>query len=269
MSTRRSLSVLLAAGATVLLPAAGAQARSHQGPLDAGAGLPACQTALKSGARSVTFEGRMKAIKGSARLQIRFDLETRAVAKGWARLAVPGFGAWNAADPGVKRYTYQKKVQNLTAPAGYRAQVGFRWVNAKGKVLATARRTTPVCEQPDLRPNLVAARIDVRPGPDDATAFYVIAVRNDGATGAGPFGLVLVLDGRSQPAEAVLGVGPKSRRVVEVKGPRCSPGATVAVVLDPNGAVDETGEGDNRTSFACPLPAVPPPPPKPKRLTTR
>ena len=51
---------------------------------------------------------------------------------------------------GVKIYKYLKQVTNLPAPAVYRALVRFRWLNAKGHVIAsrTCARTAG-CQQPD------------------------------------------------------------------------------------------------------------------------
>ena len=48
-------------------------------------------------------------------------------------------------------------------PANYRVVVDFRWRDRAGKTMRTERAISPVCKQPDLRPDLVVR--NVRRGP--------------------------------------------------------------------------------------------------------
>jgi len=65
----------------------------------------------------------------------------------------------------VPSYEIDKGVDNLQAPASYQLRVGFRWYNARGKVVRTAHRLTKICHEPDLRPNLAIGRVTVTPAP--------------------------------------------------------------------------------------------------------
>ena len=66
------------------------------------------------------------------------------------------------------------------------------------------------------------------------------------------FALVLTVDGRALAPRGVEAMAPGERRVVIVEGPRCRPGSSLDVVVDPSGAVDERVEVDNRLTRPCP-----------------
>ena len=103
--------------------------------------------------------------RAAERLQVRFTLQTRTQGElGYRRVLAPGFGVWLTSDRGVARYSYAKTIANLAAPASYRMIVRFRWLDADGESLRTAKRTSAPCRQPDLRPDLVAEEIDGRAG---------------------------------------------------------------------------------------------------------
>ena len=62
--------------------------------------------------------------------------------------------------------------QDLLAPASYRAVVDFRWRDARGKTMRTERAISPVCKQPDPRPDLVVRSVRAtRTGPTSASVF--------------------------------------------------------------------------------------------------
>ena len=104
-------------------------------------------------------------MRGSDRMQVRFTLQVREGAlPAWRRVVAPGLDEWLTSAPGVSRYSYAKTVQNLSAPAAYRTVVRFRWLDAGGAVLARSRATSRACRQPDMRPDLAVARIDVDAG---------------------------------------------------------------------------------------------------------
>src|SRR6185503_16342462 len=83
-----------------------------------------CTPALDGAARGATFEAKMKAVKGTGKMQVRFTLQVR-----------------------VRRYSYSRTIQNLAAPAVYRTTVRFRWLDAEGDTLRTARDTSSWCRQ--------------------------------------------------------------------------------------------------------------------------
>jgi CARDB len=215
--------------------------------------LVACESALGQMDRFAEFEGRMRAMPGAERLLMRFTLQVRAEGSLWWRgVPAPGLGRWVSSDPGVSRYVYTKRVENLAAPAGYRAVVRFRWLDERGRRLATDRAVSPACLQADLRPNLHPLDIQVQPGPSVAWATYAIPLANRGRSTVDAFELVLMVDGQALPPQSIDSMAAGERRVVIVEGPRCQPGSSLAVDVDPSGAVDERVEVDNRLTRPCP-----------------
>src|SRR5215210_3333399 len=215
--------------------------------------LLACESSLDPADRLATFEGRMRAARAAARLQMRFTLQTRTSDRSrWHALPAPGFGRWLTSDPGVGRYVYTKRVVALAAPAQYRTLVRFRWLDGRGDRIARDRATSPVCRQRDLRPNLRPLGIEARPGADAAHARYVVPVENRGRTEAGPFDVSVAVDGTTLTPEQAPELAAGESALVEVEGPPCSPGQILTVDVDPTGAVDERAEADNRFSAPCP-----------------
>lgn len=244
---RRWLIVLL----VLALPSpAAAQTRV---PRNASVLLADCRTSLQQSQRAATFVGRMRMRGPAQKLQMRFTLQTRAGSESrWQRVAAPGWDVWVTSDPGVRAYTYEKRVENLAAPAQYRAVVRFRWRNALGRVVRTVRMGSPVCRQTDLRPDLRPLRLLVDARPDSTAARYMVPVVNLGRTASGPFILVVTVDGIDEPGQAVPSLAPGERRVVELAGRRCTPGAGgLYVRVDGAGQVDERNEADNSLARPC------------------
>jgi hypothetical protein len=127
---------------------AGAVAAANSHPLTS-AVLEQCQTASAESERSATFGGEMLYVPGTVRMQIRIDVLERAPAD--LRFhAVPGagIGSWLSSSPGVRVYRLLRQVTNLTAPAAYRGDVHYRWLNARGRVMRATELLTPACQQP-------------------------------------------------------------------------------------------------------------------------
>ena len=212
-----------------------------------------CEPALEQAQRFAVFEGRMGSVAGARRLQMRFTLQVRdADTPRWHAVAAPGFGRWVSSNPGVSRYVYTKRVENLVAPASYRALVRFRWLGTDGRRLASRLATSPACGQPDLRPNLRPLDIMARPAPGPGTTRYAIPVVNRGRSPAGGVELALTVGGQVLPLQIVEQLEAGERRVVSVEGPSCKPGSELTVDVDPSGAVDERDEADNRLTLPCP-----------------
>lgn len=225
-------------------------------PADAassGVRLLSCESALDPAAREATYEARMKVRRNARRMQLRFTLQMRAPdGEDWRRVAAAGFGKWLTSDVGVGRYVYTKRLVSLEAPAAYRTLVRFRWLDADGDRVASARAISPVCHQRDLRPNLKPLGVEARPGADAAHARYLVPVVNRGRSAAGPFEVVVAVDGVALTPAQAPGLAPGERALVEVQGPPCQDGQMLTVDVDPTGAVDERAEGDNQLSVACP-----------------
>jgi CARDB len=211
-----------------------------------------CRSALDPVERVAAFEGRMKVKHHARRMQMRFTLQARSAdTPRWHRLPAAGFGKWLTSNAGIGRYVYTKRVIELEAPASYRTVVKFRWLDAGGHRVASAKSTSASCRQVDYRPNLKPLGVEVKPGADSSHARYLVPVINRGRTPAGAFDVVVSVDGTTlTPAQAPeLEAG--ERALVEVPGPPCRPGQIVTVDVDPTGAVDERNEGDNQLSVPC------------------
>jgi hypothetical protein len=153
--------------ATASAPAAEATATAAGGNL-AGAALPGGQTTLPSSKtiasaileqcatatipqteRAATFAGEMAAIAGTARMEIRIDLEERGPEELlFHTVSASGLGVWHSSAAGVKIFTHIQQVTNLSAPALYRGVLRFRWLNDKSRPIKTEELHTARCEQP-------------------------------------------------------------------------------------------------------------------------
>lgn len=236
-----------------VLACAIAFAPAHALAASSGVRLLGCESALDAAGRAATFEGRMRTKRGAKRMQMRFTLQTRASdSPTWRALPAAGFGRWLTSDTGIGRYVYTKRVVSLIAPASYRTIVRFRWLDADGDRLASSRSTSAVCRQQDLRPNLRPLGVEARAGADAEHARYIVPVANRGRTLAGPFDVVVSVDGTALTPARVPELAPGENALVEVQGPPCQPGQMLTVDVDPTGAVDERAEGDNQLSATCP-----------------
>jgi hypothetical protein len=236
----------------VLVAAAAAPAALASDPV-ARVALVSCDTGLSAGERRVVYEGRMRRIAGTRRMQMRFALQWRQPgSRRWSGIQGPGLGTWVSSDRGVSRYSFTKRIENLAAPATYRVVVRFRWLDARGHTIDSDLVTSRSCRQPDLRPNLVPQRAYSERIGDPERRRYVVVVRNEGATAAGAF--EVGLGARFAPSNVVyLGAGAST--LVPFEGPRCDAPATLTAVVDPWALVDEADEDDNALNVPCPVAA--------------
>ena len=232
---------------------AGAQAQAP--PLRAK--LAACTSGPAAAARTATFVGSMPAVAGTKRMWMRFDLLARMPpATSFAAIKVPKLGVWQKSAPGraSSGFVFTQRVQALAAPGSYRALVRFRWYDKAGKLLRSTTRQSSTCKQPDQRPDLRAGVLDAVRGPQSGQASYQLEVRNDGHTTAGPFDVVLTVDGAEQPAQRVSeGLAAAGTRTVTFVAPRCAPGSMLLFELDAEDEVEESGELDDVVARACPF----------------
>lgn len=161
----RALPRMLAATACSLALLGAGQARAQTGAQSGQSGTPVaatgvsvaleqCLTAPAQAERSATFSGEMVAIPGTTRMSMRVEVEEQAPGEAsFHTLSATGLGVWRASDPKVKIYRYLKQVTNLSSPAVYRAQIHFRWLNAKGHVIKRAERATPRCAELSTSPS--------------------------------------------------------------------------------------------------------------------
>jgi hypothetical protein len=215
--------------------------------------LTDCHTGPLASDRFAVFVGQMPALKGTKRMWMRFDLLERSGGGSWDRVRVPKFGTWQKSRRGTPGFIYEKRVDQLQAPAAYRAEVRFRWYDARGRLQRQSRRTTPTCHEPDPRPDLAVGQVTATDAGNGRLR-YSIAVRNDGRSDVGPFGVALAVDGATGPPSTVAGLPAGGRTKAIVVARACTPGSRIQVTLDPAGAIDEADETDNAVSRPCPAP---------------
>jgi hypothetical protein len=192
------------------------------------------------------FTARMSAYRRTAKMQMRFTLQAITPDEPrWRKVDTPGFGEWITAPSGLTKYTYDKTVQELLAPARYRAVVHFRWRDARGKLIRSGRAASGACRQPDSRPDLLIRDVTADP------AGYVAVVFNRGRETAGAFDVRFVRDGVLLGSARVAGLEPQTAIDVFLPGARCAPGTPLEAVVDPLSEVDESSEFNNTVNASC------------------
>jgi hypothetical protein len=231
----RRLIGLCAALLCLLAPAADAASTGYGKAL-----LASCDR----GTHVAMFQGQMSAFR-KLKMQMRFTLQVATPdARRFRRVVADGFGEWITA-PAVRKYTYDKTVEGLLVPASYRMLVDFRWRDSRGKTVRAERSISPVCRQPDLRPDLVLR--NVRADRDG----YVAVVVNRGKQPAGAFDVDFLRNGKAIGSARVLGVAPGASVDVFLPGSRCGEGEELLAVVDPLSEVDETNEFNDDFTVPC------------------
>jgi CARDB len=232
------------------IPAA-AQAPVFNLPLKAR--MTDCHKGPAASERFAVFVGQMPALQGTKRMWMRFDLFqlTPGGRGSWQKIVIPKFGTWQKSLAGKPGFIYEKRVDQLQAPASYRVEIRYRWYDAHGKLQRRSVRTTPTCVEPDPRPDLVVGKVEAS-AAGNGLLRYLITVRNDGRSDVGAFDLVLSVDGAAQPPTTVAGLPAAGQTKVAVVAPACAPGSQIQVALDPGGTVDEANETNDAVSRPCP-----------------
>ena len=233
---------------TSSLTATADAARTH-GPTKAR--LVQCAAAVGQPERFAVFTAEIRSLAAGASMQVRMTLQARTPGSRFKRVRAPGFGAWNTASPGVRRYVYTKRIEGLLAPASYRVAVKYRWLDSGGRVIRRDSRRTRSCHQPDERPDLVPLRIGIGPGQSAETRTYLVPVLNRGLGDAGAFSVALTVNGLQQPAARVTGLPAGVRTVLAIEAPVCARGSTLSVRVDSGSVIDEADEADNTRRAAC------------------
>jgi hypothetical protein len=247
----------LAAACLAVLTGGAAAPAAGAAPPPLAATLTSCVRSADAAQRAASFTARMPALRRTERMLVRFDLFQRtSQGEGFTRVRVPRWGVWHRSKRGVAGFVFTKHVNGLQAPGDYRAVVRFRWLDAAGRTQRTARRVTHACKQPDLRPDLRAARLAAVPGPTPGTATYSAVVVNSGRGPAGPFAVALAVGDAVLAPQMLEPLGPRSRRALSLQGPRCAPGTVLRLTVDSAAEVAEASETDNVLEAPCPLGAA-------------
>ena len=209
------------------------RARSRPPPAAGGeqrrARLLGCESALDPAARAATFEGRMRTVR-KARAQAADALHAADAPPEEPRLARAAGPRLrqvaDAATPASAATSTRSASSRSPRPASYRTLVRFRWLDADGDRVASSTATSPVCRQPDLRPNLRPLGVEARAGADAAHARYLVPVVNRGRSLAGPVRRRrLGRRHRRSPRRRRPSSQPGERALVEVQGPPCTRGS--------------------------------------------
>jgi hypothetical protein len=202
--------------------------------------------------RSATFYARMRAVKGTTQMAMRFTLVDSAGAGPPTIVDSPALAQWRKSRPGVLTFGYAQSVAGLEKGGVYAVQVQFRWTNARGQVLRSVKRTSDVCRQQGELPNLAITRVAARNGDASGTEMYSVDLTNSGQGEARSVDVDLFVDGAGADSYKVELVKPGDTVTVHFTGPACKRG--LRMVADPRDTINETNEDDNVLRTRCPVP---------------
>ena len=206
-----------------------------------------CATPDGSISGSVRYEARMKSIPGADRMTIRFDLFEKADDDGFRRVST---GETHKSRRGVSDFRWEHKFEGLRQGGTYRVKVVYRWLDANGEEIGSARRRGEPCKQPAGDPNLRVSDISVERGDLPGAALYRVTVVNRGDAEARGVAVLLRVDGEVvDESEVIEALDPGESQVVDFVGPRCR--ESLRAVVDPKDVIDESGEDDNIRSADC------------------
>jgi CARDB len=211
-----------------------------------------CRTGKAPELRLATFEGRMKAVKGTRRMQMRFELleRTPGVEQPQA-VKAPELSPWRRSRVGVDGFTYTQTVKGLSSGVTYSSRVHFRWLNAAGKVIRQEERESGTCVQDGDLPNLVLGSVKFVAGSVGGTAVYAVQVGNTGEGDAEALTVSLFADGAHIDTRTIDGLKSGEFTTVKFSGPYCK---RLRAVADRGQTVPETVEEDNELRGRCPAP---------------
>jgi hypothetical protein len=223
-----------------------------------------CHRALDPADRSVSVTAVMRPVLGTLHMALRFDLFMSTDGAASQKIVRAGdLGVWIT--PNKNRtlgqrpgdvWNLQKSVVSLAAPANYHFRVMYRWTGVGGQVLATAVRTSKVCHQRELRPDLAVASIAVSPdathaGKDD----YSAVIANLGNSSAGPFSVLFsTADGTVTKTATVSQLKAHSSITKTFVGPTCTAANDPTITADSNLQVDDLNRDNNSMMAVCPAP---------------
>jgi hypothetical protein len=211
--------------------------------------LAECRVAESAEDSFAVFEGRMRSAPGAIQLSMRFTLQQKFGGSDFETVKVPELAVWRKAQPGVRAFTYKQRVRGLEKGGEYRVRIHFRWTGAKGKVLRSAHRRSGACGRTGPLPNLRIAAIGARPGPAAATWDYNVDVINSGDLAAERVPVDFTVDGATLDRREISALAPGETATVRFSGPACA--RRVRSKVDPEEAIHESNEDDNRLSLRC------------------
>lgn len=217
-----------------------------------------CQTALDPAERAISVTAVMRPVPGTGKMAMRFELIKRthrfsrpvpltgSDLNSWLAPKNPTLGS----RPG-DRWVVKHPVVDLAGPDFYRFKVAFRWSDASGHVIGRTVRTSPLCFQPERRPDLevVSVLVTALPGGLDE---YSAQIRNTGRTPSGSF-QVQFSDGvpADTMTKTVQPLLPHHQRGVRFKAPACSAAAPATITADPGHLIDVSSRANSAMMTTC------------------
>jgi hypothetical protein len=211
-----------------------------------------CEVGDTAKQRSATYYARMRAVRGTAQMAMRFTLVDSAGDGPPTVVDSPALAQWRKSRVGVLTFGYAQAIAGLEKGGVYAVQVQFRWTNARGQVLRSVKRTSDVCRQQGELPNLAITRVAARNGDTSGTEIYSVDLTNSGQGEARSVGVDLFVDGAGADSYTVELVKPGETVTVRFTGPSCKRG--LRTVADPLDSINETNEDDNVLRSRCPVP---------------
>ena len=206
--------------------------------LPAKVGLLECSLAEQA----ATFRGRMSRLPDSVRMGMRFTLQERTGAGGFAAVEAPGLERWRKSRRGVGTFAYRQEVLALVPNTAYRMRVDYRWWSEGGRVIRRTRRLSTLCRQYEALPNL-RARVTNTGGTNVAGVVrYAVRLRNAGKAAAAQAPVRLTVDGNVVDTRT-MPLAPGEQRTLIFRGPECR--QSVEARADPDALIVETSESDN------------------------
>src|SRR4051812_12397201 len=236
--------LFLIAAACALVPAATAHAATTE------LRVRACETGDTPKNRAATFYARMYAVKGTNTMAIRFTLINKAGDGPPTVVDNPSLSQWRKSRPKVARFGYAQSVEGLEPGGVYAVQVQFRWLDSRGKVIRSIKRTSKSCRQQGSLPNLSVTRLAARAGQASDTELYSVDVTNTGRGDAQKVGVNLFVDGAASDAVSIDQVRAGETVTVRFTAPTCKQGLRAEV--DRADKINETNEDDNVMGSGCP-----------------
>jgi subtilase family serine protease len=112
-------------------------------------------------------------------------------------------------------------------------------------MVRTERAISPVCKQPDARPDLLVRSVRFEAGE------YVAVIFNRGREAADAFAVDFLADGAPLGTVEVVGLASQTPVTVMLPGPPCAAGTPVEAVADPRSQVDEADEENDSLGVLC------------------
>jgi CARDB len=202
---------------------------------------------------SAAFYARMRRIRHTGRMALRYTLLERTGDEPFHGVYVPGLRRWHRSQSGVAAFALRQRVRNLERGSAYRARVDFRWYGADSTLIAKARRWSRACQVPGRLANLRVVGLSALPGaPAAGRSTYLARVANTGRAAADNVAVSMSVDGAALGRATIARIGAGQTAEASFVGPRCSGGASlVTATADPDYAIPEYSERDNRLTAGC------------------